>query len=145
MAGSTELRELTANDAELLYRIYSSTREEELAVTGWSAEETDAFLRMQFDAQDRYYHAQYPGASFQIILCDGQPAGRLYVAQDSTDLNIVDIALLPEFRGRAIGSTLIKELQAQAAADGRTVTIYVEKFNRWQRRWRIDPLWPVWN
>jgi hypothetical protein len=50
------LRPAGPGDAEWLYRIYASTRDEELAVVPWDAAAKEAFLRMQFAAQDSCYH-----------------------------------------------------------------------------------------
>ena len=52
---------------------------------------------MPFDAQHAYYQEHYAGAAFDVILVDGQPAGRLYVARESDEIRIIDIALLPEY------------------------------------------------
>ena len=38
----------------------------------------------------------------------------------------MDIALLPEYRGRGIGSRLIRRVLGQAAVDGRAVRLHVE-------------------
>ncbi len=119
-----------ARDAELLLTLYASTRAEELAVVPWSDAEKDAFLRMQFEAQDRYWRAQKPGASFDVIVVDGQPAGRLYVHRMPAEIRIVDIALLPEHRGRGIGTLLIGRILDEAAGGGLPVTIHVEQGNR---------------
>ena len=75
------LRPIVAEDQALLCQIYSSTRQEELAQVDWIQEQKDAFLTMQFNAQHQYYQENYVGASFQVILCDGVPAGRFYVAR----------------------------------------------------------------
>ena len=64
-----------------------------------------------------------------MIEVDGRPAGRLYVDRRPGDLRIVDIALLPAFRGRGIGAGLIAGLQHEAAAEGRIVSIHVEVHN----------------
>ena len=74
---------------------------------------------MQFDAQDTEYRRHNPDGRFDVIEVDGEPAGRLYVDRRPGDLRIVDIALLPDFRGRGIGRRLIADLQRQAAAEGR--------------------------
>ena len=66
-------------DADFLYAVYASTRAEELAVVPWSEAQKEGFLRMQFDAQDRYWREQNPAAAFDVILVGGTPAGRLYV------------------------------------------------------------------
>ena len=69
---------------------------------------------MQFDAQDTEYRRANPDGSFDVIEVDGRPAGRLYVDRRPGDLRIVDIALLPEFRGRGIGEAADR----RAAAGG---------------------------
>ena len=65
---SLGLRPAGPADAELLYRIYASTREEELAVVPWDASVKEAFLRMQFAAQNGYYHENFPDASYDLIV-----------------------------------------------------------------------------
>jgi ribosomal protein S18 acetylase RimI-like enzyme len=96
----------------------------------WSAEEEQAFVRQQFEAQDEHYRQHYPGAAFDVILVDGRPAGRLYVARWPAEIRIMDISLLPEFRGGGVGSELVTRLQAEGRAAAKKVTIHVERFNR---------------
>ena len=145
------LRPATPEDEPLLLQIYSSTREEELAVTGWSPPQMEAFLRMQFDAQHRHYHEQCPDAAYDIILSantdtgfqpvlslprlvaelpsDPYPAGRLYVDRRPNEIHIIDIALLPNHRNKGIGTVLLESLIAEAKTVGKRVTIYVERNN----------------
>ena len=124
------LRPITAEDEAFLARVYASSRAEELAVTGWSEELKTDFCRRQFDAQSAYYAANYPGAAFQIIERNGWPVGRLYVDRWEKEIRIVDITLLPEFRGSGIGTKLLRDLQDEARAAGKSLTIHVERFNR---------------
>src|SRR5262245_24950814 len=84
---------------------------------------------MQFDAQHAYYKEHYDGASFDVILVGGQPAGRLYVARWTDEIRIIDIALLPEYCNRGIGSALLRQLQAEARAARKPLRIHVERFN----------------
>lgn len=123
------LRPAGPDDRPLLYDVYASTRTEELAVVGWDADQVEAFLTQQFEAQDSYYRERYPHASFDVVLADGTPAGRLYVARGPEEIRVVDIALLPPFRNRGIGTTLLGELLEEGASSGRPVTIHVERFN----------------
>ena len=81
MDGAVTLRPIEPGDEEFLYRVYASTRQEELARVGWNDGQKAAFVRQQFDAQSRYYRENYAGAEFCVILSDGRPAGRLYVAR----------------------------------------------------------------
>ena len=41
----------------------------------------------------------------------------------------MDIAILPEFRGAGAGTRLLKALQEEAAAGGKSLSIHVEGFN----------------
>jgi ribosomal protein S18 acetylase RimI-like enzyme len=110
--------------------VYAGTRAEELAVVPWDKNQKDAFLRAQFDAQDRWYRENYTGASFDVVLVDGERAGRLYLNRGDSEIRIVDIALLPEHRGNGVGSALLRNLLAEADAAGKRVTIHVERQNR---------------
>jgi ribosomal protein S18 acetylase RimI-like enzyme len=122
------LRAATAGDREFLYRVYASTRAEELAATDWSDEQKAVFLRQQFDVQDAHYRT-YEGASFQVIVSDNENAGRLYIHRRAREIRVMDIALLPDFRARGIGAHILQDVQREAARDGSCVTVHVEKFN----------------
>jgi ribosomal protein S18 acetylase RimI-like enzyme len=124
-----ELVPVEPGDREFLYRVYASTRAEELAVVPWDDAEKDAFLRAQFDAQDRWYHEHYSRASYEVVVIDGEPAGRLYLFRGEREIRIVDIALLPAHRGNGIGSSLLRDLLAEADAVGKRVSIHVERVN----------------
>jgi ribosomal protein S18 acetylase RimI-like enzyme len=123
------LRSVNEGDNEFLYRVYASTREEELKPAGWGAEQLESFLRMQFAAQDTHYRAHYPDAEFLVISEGEIPAGRLYLYRHPKELRIMDIALLPEHRSKGIGSYLLRNLQQQAKKIGQALTIHVEKEN----------------
>jgi ribosomal protein S18 acetylase RimI-like enzyme len=127
--GKVRLRPVCDDDKRFLARVYASTREDELALVHWSDAQKNAFLEMQFNAQHEHYQRHYTEADFQLILVDDQPAGRLYVARWNDEIRIVDIALLPEFRGHGIGSQLIMELLDEGSRSGKNVSIHVEVFN----------------
>jgi ribosomal protein S18 acetylase RimI-like enzyme len=109
--------------------LYASTRTAELAQTNWSEEQKAMFCRMQFIAQTADYQRNYPDASFQIIERNGVAAGRLLVSRSEKAIHVIDIALLPEHRGAGIGTKLLRELQEEAKAAGKPLTIHVERFN----------------
>jgi len=120
-----ELRPVGPRDAEVLYRVYASTRVEELAVTSWDEAQKDAFLRAQFAAQDASWRENYGDASFDVIVVDGEPAGRLYLHRGGSEIRIVEVALLPEHRGKGVGTALLRDV----VAEGKRVTIHVERMN----------------
>lgn len=124
------LRPAVDADRDFLVGLYGSTRDEELSQVPWAEGQREAFVRMQFDAQDTSYRAQNPNGSFDVVEVDGRRAGRLYVDHRLGEIRIVDISLLPEFRGRGVGALLIGRLTEEAAASGCMVSIHVEVHNR---------------
>src|SRR5690242_17194357 len=99
MAAPLSLRPITAEDEAFLYQVYSTTRDDELALVDWTDDQKVAFLRMQFEAQHRFYLSEFAEAAYDVILLDGQPIGRLYVDRRPDEICILDIALLREHRG----------------------------------------------
>jgi ribosomal protein S18 acetylase RimI-like enzyme len=114
---------------DFLLTLYGTTREEELKQVDWTPEQKAAFVRHQFEAQHRHWRENYLDTSWDLILSDGEPIGRLYVARWPQDIRIVDIALMPEHRGSGIGTRLIRELFVEADESGRKVSIHVEMYN----------------
>ena len=122
-------RSRTSADLAFLFAVYASTREEELAQTGWPVEARLAFLRQQFEAQRQHYDRHYPDAEWLIIQVDGEDAGRLYTEQWRDQIRIIDIALLPAARRRGFGAAILEDVIAQASRLGKKVSIHVEKNN----------------
>ena len=129
MNQTVTFRPIRDEDHEFLYSVYASTREEELAVVDWSAEQKEQFLRMQFDLQHKSYQENYPGASFDVILLDDVQIGRLYVDRRDDEIRVVDIALLPQSRGAGIGGQIMTDILNEARAAGKVVRIHVEYNN----------------
>jgi ribosomal protein S18 acetylase RimI-like enzyme len=123
------LRPAEAADVPLLQRVYCSTRSEELAAVCWTEPEKDAFLQQQFDLQHRYYHAHFPDAEFCVIEWQQQDIGRWYLDRASAELRLIDVALLPDWRQRGIGSQLLRSLMAEADVCGRDILLHVAANN----------------
>jgi GNAT superfamily N-acetyltransferase len=123
------LRPITADDLMTLYQIYASTRVAELAQTDWTDEQKTVFLQQQFAAQHQYYQANYPRAQFQLVEDAGIAIGRLYVDRWDDQIRIIDVALLPEHRGRGAGTWLINQVLDEGRRLNLPVTIHVERFN----------------
>lgn len=113
--------------------IYASTRAAELEIIPWPDSRKEEFINMQFRLQTAHFRRNYPDASYDIILKDGAPAGRLYVAQEADEMRVLDIALLPDFRGQGIGTTLLQCLMAEVAERRIPLRLHVERHNRARR------------
>jgi len=123
------LRPIRPQDAAFLCQVYESTRQDEMASTGWTAEEIRGFLRMQFWLQHTQYLQNYDSASFDMILVNNSRAGRLYVNRSRDDMRIIDIALLPEFRRQGVGSRILGDLIVEADQKGLLLSLHVEQNN----------------
>lgn len=110
--------------------MYAASRAEEMAqLTDWSEQQRDEFLRFQFRAQDHHYREHYPDARIDVVLYRGTPIGRLYLDWQEAELRVMDIALLPEWRRRGIGRSLLEDVMREAAAQGLLVSLHVEQEN----------------
>lgn len=124
-----ELQPFPPDHQDFLYRLYAGTRLAEIAAFGWNAAQQEAFLRMQFNAQQRWYEMAYEGADHRMILVNGQPAGRILVLRGAKYYVLVDIALLPEYRNSGVGTQLLRELIADAERNSIPVRLQVLKTN----------------
>lgn len=127
------LRPVREEDRPFLREVYGRTRTEELAVVAWTQEQKEQFLDQQFEAQDAYYREQFPDCSLSVLVVDGEDVGRLYVDRRTDEIRIVDIALLPPWRGRGVGSDVMQTLLREAGDAGLPVRIHVEETNPAQR------------
>ncbi len=104
-----------------------------MAPVPWPEEAKRAFLTDQFRLQRTHYRTHYEGAQFLVIEAKERPVGRLYLHATPDEVRVMDIALVPEHRGRGTGGALLREILAQAREDGKRVTCHVEFNNPAQR------------
>jgi ribosomal protein S18 acetylase RimI-like enzyme len=129
------LRRINDDDLPFLAEVYASTRAEELAAVPWTDEQKASFLRWQFDNQHQYYRQYYPTCEFLVIEqreavgSPGTAIGRLYIDRWPDQIRLVDIALLPQFRGAGVGSALLRSILDEGRASDLAVTIHVEANN----------------
>ncbi len=72
----------------------------------------------------------HAAASLQIVDVDGTAVGRLFLARlDGDELRLLDIALLPEWRGRGIGGSLLRQVCADADREGLLLSLHVTPHN----------------
>ncbi len=136
LPSSITFRPINDDDRDFLARLYASTRAEEMAAVPWDQAEKDQFLTFQFSAQHTYYQDNFKAASFDLIVQDDVPIGRLYLDRRPDEHRLIDIALLPEHRGTGLGTRLMNHVLADAGAEGKKVRIHVEQNNPAMRLYR---------
>jgi ribosomal protein S18 acetylase RimI-like enzyme len=129
-AGNVRLRPEESGDEALLFELYASTRQEELAMTGWDNATRSAFLNLQFKAMRRGYRTMFPQGEFSIILVNGAPVGRVVVDRSATEIHVVDIVVAYAHRNRGIGTHLMNALLEEARQAGKPVRLQVLKNSR---------------
>jgi ribosomal protein S18 acetylase RimI-like enzyme len=118
---------ITRSDETFLFALYSTTRADEMALVPWNEEQKDAFVQSQFQAQQNHYFSEYPNGKFQTVSLDDQKIGRLYICESEDEIHIIDLTILPEFRGQGIGTQIITDILQTAE---KPVQIYLESFNQ---------------
>ena len=119
--GTVELRPVADSDDQFLFSLYASTRQDELAQVEWAEGQKEQFLRWQFDLQRSEYSSRFPNADYHVIIVDQQPAGRIWVGSDDEQVRLLDIALLPEFQNRGVGTALLRRLMNRAKESGKAL------------------------
>ncbi|MCU7647183.1 GNAT family N-acetyltransferase [Pseudomonas piscis] len=129
-----ELRPQNADDLAFLRELFVSRRWIEVsAIPDWDDAQRRAFLYSQAELQRQHYERHYPKAQKLIVVKAGQPIGRLCLHQQTNDLRIVDIALLPTWHGQGLGTSILQAILARADAQGLSCSLNVEHNNRARR------------
>ena len=75
--------------------------------------------------QRAHYRRHYAGAAFLIVERESRPIGRLYVHYAPADVRVLDIALVPDARGKGIGRRLLEDVIAEADRLAAPVSLHV--------------------
>jgi GNAT superfamily N-acetyltransferase len=126
---SITLRTATPADREFLKSVFAASRDTEVAALAADSAQLAAFIEMQFSVQQRNYEARFPSAENAVILVDNQPIGRLLVDRSAEALELIDIALLAEWRNQGIGTLLVQALTREAESKGKSVALEVYRAN----------------
>jgi ribosomal protein S18 acetylase RimI-like enzyme len=124
-----KLRPAEEKDDSFIETVYRSTREDELKTTNWTEQQKWAFIKMQSMAQLAEYKTKFPGAAFEVIIYKKQDAGRFYTWENENEIRLIDITLLPPFRGKGIGAFLLGELIKRSNKVQKKISLHVDPVN----------------
>ncbi len=120
---------ISSKDMAFLSSLYATTRWQEVLQAPWSHQQRVDFLQQQFDAQHTHYQSHYPNAEYLLIVKNNERIGRIYLDRDETSICLIDIALLPAFNKKGIGTRILKLVLNEAQNSHKKVVIHVEKYN----------------
>jgi ribosomal protein S18 acetylase RimI-like enzyme len=100
-----------------------------MALVRWTDSQKQAFLEMQFSAQETSYAKEYAEARHAVICRDGDPVGHLYLDRSQDRFHILDITVADSCRNQGIGAVVLREILHEANRVDKPTTIYVENFN----------------
>ncbi len=128
LGGIRYLRPCTEADNAFVYDVFCTTWEHEVAALP-NQNLAQHVLRIQHIAQERRFQSRYPSHQRYIVLVDGEPAGRLYVHEGDSVIQVIDLTLMPQFRNRGIGTRVFRDLFSYAAQEGRSISLRVARRN----------------
>ena len=121
------LRAAVPADIDFERLLYASTRDD---LRPLGPEVFDGLVGMQFRAQSMSLRLEHPQADRQIILVEDAPVGRLIIDSVGDHIEVIDVALLAEYRGHGIGTSVLRGVIADADRLARSVRLHVEKQSR---------------
>ncbi len=124
------LRTATLDDVSFLRELYGLLRLDEVNAISWPDTAKQAFLDSQFSLQHHHFVTHYPSTDFFVIESEGTSVGRFYLMRERPYFLIVDVALLPPWRGRGLGTLLLegaKRLAMESGAMG--IDLHVDERN----------------
>jgi len=124
-----ELRPATPDDTAFLFSVYRSSRLDDLANLNWTSEQIEDFLAKQYEAQERFFKTDYPHAEELVVLRAGERVGQMLIERGEREIQMVDLALLPDHRNAGIGTYLIGRLLADAEKSGSVFRVQVMRSN----------------
>jgi GNAT superfamily N-acetyltransferase len=123
------VRPALPQDEIFLYDLYAAVRGPLFDLAAITPAQKEQLLRMQFRAQLSAYTQQFPNSCYHLVLLDGKPVGRLWVAPGDGEFHLVDIALLPSLQSKGIGTVLIQRVQEEAQKAKLPIRSTVDRFN----------------
>ncbi|QAU46351.1 GNAT family N-acetyltransferase [Bradyrhizobium guangzhouense] len=128
-AGDLRLRPEQDADNDFRFALFCQSRAAELALMPIEPVAHEQLMRIQYRGQTMTYRTNFPGARFDIIEREGSAIGRLITDRAGHHIAIVDWAIMPEMRGRGIGTAIMQSLMEEARQTNREIRLKVASNN----------------
>ncbi|MGN6128475.1 MAG: GNAT family N-acetyltransferase [Humibacter sp.] len=116
--GELRYRPIMDSDGPALFRLFQQICADEIATLAADAETRDALASMQYVEQHMRNRAQFPDAVDLAIEYNGVLCGRLLTVMRGRGLQLVQLCVLREYRGKGIGTSAMRRLSRIAEEHG---------------------------
>lgn len=125
------LRPAQARDEAFLRSVHDAGRAWEFAPLKGQVDDhvLQTVFAQQYGAQHDVYFNAFTLAKYAVVEWCGQPIGRLYADFRDHEIRLLDINILPAFRGRGIGEIIVRSLCGTASQRRTPLTLQVHPLN----------------
>lgn len=125
------LRPAQAKDEPFLRAVHDAGRAWDLQILRNQLDDHawDALLKQQYDAQHADYFNRRALARYAVVEWCGTGIGRIYADFSEAEIRLVDLIILPEYRGRGIASIIVRGLCSEAAKRRVPMRLHVHPMN----------------
>ena len=88
------------------------------------------FGRWDATAQDRFFESDWGRAGFEVIAHEGLPCGYACIEDREHDIHLRELALLPHFQGKGIGTSILQDAMERAAERNVPIRLAALRKNR---------------
>jgi len=128
------LRPSTPQDEPLLFELFAAEKAAEFTAIGLTEAQYRPLLEMQYRGRAISYSAQHPEAESWIIClqqaAEATAVGQYLLVKTPQGSRIVDLAVLPQYRGQGIATQVLEQLALQSADSEEALSLRVMKGNR---------------
>jgi len=124
-------RRARPEDEALRFELFAAEKASELERIGLAEAQYRSLLEMQYRGRALSYAAQYPEVEEWIVCTQaGSGIGRYLLAKTAKGIRLLDLAVLPQWRGRGIGTGVLQELAQRSCVAEVAFSLRVVKGNQ---------------
>ncbi len=123
------LRPECSQDESFIRNLILETIADELGASAWPEPMRSHLLSVQYAGRRQSFRLTFPEAASYVIEAGGVNAGWAVVTEMPQEIFLVEIIVSPECRNRGVGSAVIRQLIAEAAARRKPVRLTVNATN----------------
>jgi ribosomal protein S18 acetylase RimI-like enzyme len=123
-------RPATGADNAFVKQVFFSAHGQQFSILPLEPDALARLLQLQFDAWHKGTRARCPTSQLDIILVnDSTEAGIVWHDTSATSLRLLELSILPSYRGKGIGTAVLQEFASRAENSGLSLTCSVARDN----------------